>query len=90
MACLAIYSLFAMIVPSIVESIISIVNDSPRYIQNIMNWLSSILRDNEELQTTVFNFIDNYSFKVENWMNQQLLPQLRQILQQMTTGIFCV
>ena len=88
LACLAIYSLFAMIVPSIVESIISIVNDSPRYIQNIMNWLSSILRDNEELQTTVFNFIDNYSFKVENWMNQQLLPQLRQILQQMTTGIF--
>ena len=36
----------------------------------------------------MFNFIDNYSFKVENWMNQQLLPQLRQILQQMTTGNF--
>ena len=83
-----IYSLFSMIVPSIVESIISIVNDSPRYVQNVTHWLSSILKDNEELQTTVFNLINSYSSKIENWMNQQLLPQLRDILQHLTIGVF--
>ncbi|MGN0398948.1 MAG: AI-2E family transporter [Blautia sp.] len=85
---LILYSLFSMIVPSIVESMISIVNDSPRYVQNFTHWMSSILKDNEELQTTVFNLIDNYSYKIENWMNQQLLPQLRDILQHLTVGVF--
>lgn len=87
-ACLIIYSLMAMIVPSIVESIISIVNDMPRYVQNINHWLNSILKDNPDLRQTVFYFFDNYSSKMETWLNEQLLPQLKDVLQQLTTGVF--
>lgn len=37
LALLVIYSLIAMIMPSILENIISIINDSPRYFQNIQH-----------------------------------------------------
>lgn len=87
-ALLIIYSLMAMIVPSIVESIISIINDMPRYVQNVGNWLNSILKDNPELRSTAIDFFNSYSSKMETWMNVQLLPQLKEVLQQFTTGVF--
>ena len=87
-ALLIIYSLMAMIVPSIVESIISIINDMPRYVQNVGNWLNSILKNNPELRSTAIDFFNSYSSKVETWMNVQLLPQVKEVLQQFTTGVF--
>ena len=87
-AFLIIYSLLAMIVPSIIESIISIINDFPRYFQNIRHWLESLLKDNPEWQTTVFSYIEQYSPKLENFLNVQILPQLRAILQHLSTGVF--
>lgn len=87
-AFMIIYSLLAMIMPSIIESIISIINDFPRYFQNIRHWLESLLKDNPEWQTTVFSYIEQYSPKLENFLNVQILPQLRAILQHLSTGVF--
>ena len=83
-----IYSLLAIIVPSIIESIISIINDSPRYFQNIRHWLESLLKDNPEWKTTVFSYVEQYSPRIENFLNDQILPQLRSILQHLSTGVF--
>lgn len=85
---LVIYSLLAMIMPSILESIISIINDSPRYVQNIRHWLESILKDNPEWQTTVFDYLNRYSPKIETFLNVEVLPQIKQLLQSLTTGVF--
>lgn len=87
-ALLIIYSLLSMIMPSILESIISIINDSPRYVQNIRHWLESLLKDNPEWETTVFDYLNRYSPKVETFLNDQVLPQIKGILQQLTTGVF--
>ena len=87
-AFLIIYSLLAMIIPSILESIISIINDSPRYVQNIKHWLESILKDNPEWQTTVFDYLNRYSPKIETFLNVEVLPQIKQVLQSLTTGVF--
>lgn len=83
-----IYSLLAMIMPSILESIISIINDSPRYVQNIRHWLESLLKDNPEWQTTVFDYLNRYSPKIETFLNVEVLPQIKQLLQSLTTGVF--
>lgn len=85
---LVIYSLLAMIMPSILESIISIINDSPRYVQNIRHWLESLLKDNPEWQTTVFDYLNRYSPKIETFLNVEVLPQIKQLLQSLTTGVF--
>lgn len=87
-AFLIIYSLLAMIMPSIIESIISIINDFPRYFQNIRHWLESLLKDNPEFKTAVFSYMEQYSPKLENFLNDQLVPQLKAILQHLSTGVF--
>lgn len=87
-ACLLFYSLLSMVMPSIIESIISIINDSPRYFQNIRNWLETLLKDNPEWKTTVFEYLNKYSPKLETFLNDQALPQLRAVLQHLTIGVF--
>lgn len=83
-----IYSLLSMVVPSILDNIISIINDSPRYVQNIRHWLESILKDNPEWQDIVFDYLNRYSPKVETFLNTEVLPQVKAILQSLTTGVF--
>lgn len=86
---LVIYSLLAMIIPSILESVISIIHDFPRYIENINHWLESILKDNPEWQTAFFDyFLNRYSPRIETFLNMEVLPQIKQILQSLTTGVF--
>lgn len=87
-ALLIIYSLLSMIVPSILDSIISIINDSPRYVQNIRHWLEALLKDNPEWKTIVFDYLNRYSPKVEAFLNVEVLPQAKAVLQSLTTGVF--
>lgn len=87
-AFVVIYSLLSMIVPSIIESVINIINDSPRYVQNIRHWLESLLKNNPEIRTTVFEYLNKYSPRVENFLNGEVLPQMKAVLQRLTTGVF--
>lgn len=87
-AILIIYSLLAMIMPSIIESVISIINDWPRYFRNMTNWLESVFKDNPDWSTTVLEYFEKYSPKLEDFLQEQVLPQLRQVLQHLTTGVF--
>ena len=87
-AVLIFYSLMSMIMPSIVESIISLINDMPRYVQNVGHWLNTLLKNNKELQDTAFDFFNNYSSKMEVWVNNSLLPQLKELLAHFTTSVF--
>lgn len=88
LALLVIYSLIAMIMPSIIESVISIINDSPRYFQNIQHWLESLLKNNPQWQTMVLDNIETFSPRLEAFLNSQVLPQLKELLQHLTTGVF--
>lgn len=85
-----IYALLAMIVPSIIDSIINIINNSPRYIQNIEHWIERLLEDNPDLEATAFDMFTRLSSKAEVWLTQDLLPQLKDFLQQLSSGIFDV
>lgn len=87
-AILIIYSLLTMIMPSIIESVISIINDWPRYFRNMTNWLESVLKDNPDWSATVLEYFERYSPKLEDFLQVQVLPQLREVLQHLTTGVF--
>jgi len=82
-----IYALIAMIVPSILESVISIIYNSPRYIQNIGNWIENLLENNPQWGVTAIDLFDKFSAQAELWLTQDLLPQLRNVLQQLSSSI---
>ena len=58
---LLIYLLLAMLIPQIVNSIMNIVDNFPRYVNNIQNWLSDLLVDHPDLQSNVNSLLDNVS-----------------------------
>ena len=77
----------SMIVPSILDSIISIINDSqdsPEY----PALAEALLKDNPEWKTIVFDYLNRYSPKVEAFLNVEVLPQAKAVLQSLTTGVF--
>lgn len=83
-----IYALIAMIAPSIIESIISIINNSPRYLQNIEHWIESSLENNPDWEVTASDLFAQISTRAEAFLTQDLLPQLTNILQQLSAGVF--
>ena len=86
----AIYLLLALLIPQVFNSIVSIVENFPRYIDNIQEWFSSLFRDNPDMEDTVNSLIANYSSKAEGWMNEDLIPQMNNILRNLSSGLLGV
>ena len=86
----AIYLLLALLIPQVFNSIVSIVENFPRYIGNIQDWISSLFRNNPDMEDTVNNLIANYSSKAEGWLNQDLLPQMNNLLRNLSSGLIGV
>lgn len=63
-AVLAVYGLFAMLIPQIVKSVQSIVFQSSSYLKNISQWINSISTKYPEIQT--FLDTNNISFNYES------------------------
>lgn len=69
------------------NSIASIVENFPRYIDNIQEWISSTLKNNPDMENTVNNLISTYSEKAEEWLSQDLMPQMNSIIRELSSGL---
>lgn len=83
----AIYLLLALLIPQVANSIASIVENFPRYINNIQEWISSTLKNNPDMENTVNNLISTYSEKAEEWLSQDLMPQMNSIIRELSSGL---
>ena len=83
----AIYLLLALLIPQVANSIASIVENFPRYIDNIQEWISSTLKNNPDMENTVNNLISTYSEKAEEWLSQDLMPQMNSIIRAIRISI---
>jgi predicted PurR-regulated permease PerM len=84
---LGIYLLLAMLIPQVVNSIMNIVDNFPRYANNLQDWLSELLKDHPDMQTTVNDLLDNVSGRAEDWMTHDLVPQLNNLLKNLSSGL---
>ena len=84
---LGIYLLLAMLVPQVINSIMSIVENFPRYANNIQDWLSELLESHPDMQTRVNDLLNTVSSQAEDWMNHDLVPQLNSILRNLSSGL---
>ena len=83
----AIYLLLALLIPQVANSLASIVENFPRYIDNIQEWISSTLKNNPDMENTVNNLISTYSEKAEEWLSQDLMPQMNSIIRELSSGL---
>lgn len=87
---LVVYELFALILPEVVRSVQSIIFQFPIYVNNLSNWALLLLKDNPDLEATVDALINQYSTKVLEYVNTNLLPHINEVLKTVSLSVIGV
>lgn len=85
---LLIYTLLSMLIPEIVNSIINIADNFPRYLRNAEKWISDLLKNYPELEDGYATVVVPLFSKTETWLTSDVLPRLNDILKNLSTGLF--
>lgn len=81
---------FRFVIPQIAFSIQTIVSQFDNYVNNLTNWLQEILANNPEFEKIVSDLISTYSPRLEEWMNNTLIPQMNTILKTVSLSMLSV
>lgn len=80
--------LVAMILPSLGESILSMVKSLPDEVDNLMKWINKQLEDDTEVAAILNQAILQGSEYFENWFKNTFLPQTERYIASFTSGVF--
>ena len=75
----SLYSLFSIVIPQIANSIKTILEQFPSYINTFGLWISKLLNDNPEFQKSFMDFLNESSMDFTTVINTEVLPQLNSI-----------
>ncbi len=75
----AIYVFFSIVIPQIANSIRTILEQFPSYINTFGLWIANLLNDNPEFQKSVMDFIYQSSTDFTTVINSEILPQLNSL-----------
>lgn len=79
--------LFSMIVPELYSSILKLASDFRSYVNIIYNFINEHLESNPEILTYVQSILDTLTNTVYNWVNNELIIQVQNIMSKLTVGI---
>ncbi len=87
-----IVGLFSMILPTVIESIMGIVNSVPSYVQRISGWIETIFANNPQLETTVLDAYQHGVDRLMEWVQSTAnwMPNLETALNSVYSGIMGV
>ena len=78
--------LVASILPTITESIMSMIRSFPDEVNNLLAWLDEVVEDGSELETFLNESIVSISAWFQTWMKETLLPQLESYIGSIMSG----
>lgn len=81
------YCFFSVLIPQLVNSIQSIILQFPYYIQNLNKWILNIFDNNPDLEEAATILLNRYSYKLEEWVTSELLPQANSLLRFVSSGL---
>ncbi|MGN0365107.1 MAG: AI-2E family transporter [Suilimivivens sp.] len=87
---LMIYGFFSILIPNILKSIRSISYQFPYYVQNLINWSYKFLNDNPDIADMVIRFLDTYSEKFLDYINNNIMPQMETLVKQVSLSLISV
>ena len=85
-----VYAFFAMLVPQLYESVMSIVESAPTYYQSLETWATNILEGNPEIRTYVEKALETIQTYVQNWVKTSFLSDVQKLLATLTTSVMAV
>lgn len=82
--------LFAMLIPQLITSAMSIVEALPTSVYNLQLWLQKLLADNPDLEQQVMEYYGSAVEYLQNWVTNDMVPTLTRILSGLSSGLFTV
>jgi len=83
-AVIIIYALFAMILPQLGESLVSIASNLSTYYSNFQTWATNLFADSPELTSLVNDVFSRLYETFKDWLSNDFLP----VFTSLTTGVF--
>ena len=83
-----IYALIMMILPQLIRSIMSIIYSFPYYVKVIEKWLNSFVEHGWNMNSDMIDMINQYSTKAQDYLTTNILPQMQDMLKNVSAGIF--
>ena len=78
--------LVASILPTIVESIMSMIRSFPDEVNNLLAWLNDVVEDGSELEAFLNELIVNSSAWFQAWLKETFLPQIESYIASIMSG----
>lgn len=82
------YVFFAMVIPQISSSLMTIIEQFPTYVNTLTVWVSQLLNDNPDFANFITNMINEYSVDLNNLFNTRIIPEINNVI--MTVSISVV
>ena len=80
--------LVAMILPSLVESVLNMIKTLPDEVNNLIAWINKILEDDTEAAAILNEAILGGTKYFEDWFKNTFLPQTERYIASITSGVF--
>lgn len=87
---IAVYAFFSILIPNIITSVKSISFQLPYYIRNLTQWSEKYLEDNPDIEAMVLQVLDIYSEEFDNFLNNNIIPQLESLLRTVSLSMIGV
>ncbi len=84
------YEFFGLIIPEVIRSIQSIIFQFPIYINNLSNWALGLIKNNPDLEETVNGLITQYSPKLLEYLNTNLLPHINELVKTLSLSVISI
>lgn len=81
------YSFFALIIPQIYQSVLSIVSQYNTYLNNLLAYVSKLVEAQPELESVIQGIFAQYSTLFSEWINNIILPQLESVIKSFSVGV---
>lgn len=87
---LGFYVFFAMVIPQISTSIMTIIEQFPMYVNTLTIWVSKILNDNPEFAIFITDMINEYSVDLNNFFNVKIIPEINNVIVTVSKSIVSI
>lgn len=83
----AIYLLLWMLLPQLIDSIVSIATGMPGMVDSLSKWIGAVLSDNQELQKLAANALQNSSIQLETWLTGTIIPKAQELITSLSASV---
>lgn len=89
-AILCIYGLLALLIPEVIASIANLVENFPRYADNLLEWFTATFNENDVWDPKVVALFEKLSEMAQNWLTNDFMPHLNAFITNLSSGVFDV